>query len=116
MIGATEIEKGLRGFKLGPDRRMLNESHEFTEELATQSEGSLVLQINVTVLALGWAKATVFALGDVGKAGGLVCSGEARGGIGDGRGAGRRVSGVAGFPKDAIHGSECGALHRLQET
>ena len=55
MIGATEIEKGLRGFKLGPDRRMLNESHEFTEELATQSEGSLVLQINVAVLALGWA-------------------------------------------------------------
>jgi len=52
---------------------MLDEGHEFTEELATQSEASFVLQIDVAVLALGWAIATVFALGDVGKAGGLVC-------------------------------------------
>ena len=114
MIGATEIEKSLSWFKLGLDSRMLDESHEFTEELATQSEGGFVLQVDMAVLALVWTVATVVALGDVGKAGGLVCSWKTRGGIGDSRGARRRVSGVSRFPQDAIHGSECGALHRLQ--
>jgi len=114
MIGATEIEKSLSWFKLSLDSWMLDEGHEFTEELATQSEGSFVLQVDVAMLALVRAVATVVALGDVGKARGLVCSWDTRVGIADGRGARRRVSGVSGVPKDAIHGSECGALHRLQ--
>ena len=114
MIGATEIEKSLSWFKLGLDSRMLDEGHEFTEELATQSEGSFVLQVDVAALALVWAIATVVALGDVGEARGLICSGKTRIGIGDGRGARSGIVRVSGFPKDAVHGSECGALHRLQ--
>ena len=64
MIGATEIEKSLSWFKLGLDSRMLDEGHEFAEELATQSEG----------IDTRWAVATIVSLGDVSKARGLVCS------------------------------------------
>jgi len=41
---------------------MQEECHEFAEELATQSEGSLVLQINVAILTLVRAVATIAAL------------------------------------------------------
>jgi len=37
MIGATEIEKSLSGFKLGLDSRMLEKGHEFAEELVVES-------------------------------------------------------------------------------
>jgi len=87
MIGATEIEKSLSWFKLGLDSRMLDEGHEFAKELATQSEGSFVLQADVAALTLVWAVATIVSLGDVSKARGLVCSGKTRIGIGDGQGA-----------------------------
>jgi len=114
MIGATEIEKSLRWFKLGLDSRMLDEGHEFAEELMTQSEGNFVLQVDVAVLTLVRAVATIVALGDVSKTRGLICSRKTRTGVGDSRGAGGGIARVSCLPKDAIHGSECGALHRLQ--
>jgi len=95
MIGATEIEKSLSWFKLGLDSRMLDEGHEFTEELTTQSEGSFVLQVDVAVLTLVRAVATIVSLGDVSEARGLVCSGKTRIGISDGRDARCGILGVS---------------------
>ena len=37
VIGATEIEKSLCGFKLGLDSMVLKKGHEFAEELAAES-------------------------------------------------------------------------------
>ena len=37
MIGATEVEESLSWFKLSLNRRVLEEGHEFTEELSAQS-------------------------------------------------------------------------------
>jgi len=102
MIGATEIEKGLGGFKLGLDCRMQEESHEFAEELAAQSEGSLVLQINVAILTLVRAVATIASLGDIGKTRGLICSRKTRSGVGDSRGAGGGIARFSSLPKDAL--------------
>jgi len=116
MIGATEIEKSLSWFKLGLDCRMQEESHEFAEELATQSKGSFVLQINVAILTLVRAVATIASLGDVSKTRGLICSRKTRSGIGDSRGAWGGIARFSCLPKDAIHGPECGALHWLQKT
>jgi len=56
---------------------------------------SFLLQVDVAVLALIGAVATIVPLGDVSKARGLVCSGKARIGIGDGRCARCGILGVS---------------------
>ena len=116
MIGATEVEESLSGFKLSLNRRMLEEVHEFTEELSAQSQSGFILQINVAILALIWAIATIVALGDISKARGLVCPRKTRVWIGNGRRPRGWITGVSRFADNPIHGSECGALHRLQKT
>ena len=116
VIGATEIEKRLSGFKLGLHCRMREESHEFAEELATQSKGGFVLQVDVTILTLVRAVAAIAALGDISEAWGLICSRQTRSRVGDGRGAWGGIARLSCLPENAIHGSECGALHWLQKT
>jgi len=116
MIGATEIEKSLCGFKLGLGSRVLEKGHEFAEELAAKSWGCFILEVDVATLSLIWAAASVVALGNMGKARGLVCPWQTKSGIGDGWGTRGWIARFSRLPKDGAHGSECGALHRLQWT